>query len=500
MGLIFVPIYIKYLGIESYGLIGFFASLQAWFSLLDMGMTPTLGREIARFTGGSRNVDSLRDLLRSIEIITLIIIIIVAFVIYMSSDWLATSWLKTTRASEGTISQSIKIISVVIGLRFFEGIYRSVIVGLQKLIIYNIVNAILATIRSVGAIFILVYVSATIQSFFIWQAIFSVITVIILIILTYTFIPNGDRTAKFSFGEIIQIKRFAAGMSINIILAVALMNIDKILLSKFLSLKDLGYYTLASTVAGGLYMIIMPTEQAFYPKFCQLHAKRDFDALAITFHKAAQTISVLVGSACFLLIFYGETVVQLWTQTKGLSQHTSLIISILATANLISGSLLMVHILQLSYGWTRISVNVNLINIILFIPAVLFVVPRFGAIGAAIIWLTLNLGGILISVHFTFRRIMPFEKWKWYWEDIFLPLFTGGLSIAILKLITPTPQSNFSSIATLLLVLTSALIFSSLAASQIRLFLVINIKNILHLNYSVRNKKLFKYLSRKKTL
>ena len=40
MGLVFVPVYIKYLGIESYGLIGFFASLQAWFALLDMGMTP----------------------------------------------------------------------------------------------------------------------------------------------------------------------------------------------------------------------------------------------------------------------------------------------------------------------------------------------------------------------------------------------------------------------------------------------------------------------------
>ena len=50
MGLAFIPLYIKYLGIEAYGLIGLFALLQAWLSLLDMGMTPTLGREMARFT------------------------------------------------------------------------------------------------------------------------------------------------------------------------------------------------------------------------------------------------------------------------------------------------------------------------------------------------------------------------------------------------------------------------------------------------------------------
>ena len=53
MGLAFIPLYIKYLGIETYGLIGIFAILQAWLGLLDMGMRPALGREMARFTGGA---------------------------------------------------------------------------------------------------------------------------------------------------------------------------------------------------------------------------------------------------------------------------------------------------------------------------------------------------------------------------------------------------------------------------------------------------------------
>ena len=52
MSLAFVPVYIKYLGIEAYGLIGIFVMLQAWLTLLDMGMKPALAREMARFTGG----------------------------------------------------------------------------------------------------------------------------------------------------------------------------------------------------------------------------------------------------------------------------------------------------------------------------------------------------------------------------------------------------------------------------------------------------------------
>ena len=53
MQLAFIPFYIKYLGMEAYGLIGFFAMLQAGLALLDMGMTPTLNREMARYKAGT---------------------------------------------------------------------------------------------------------------------------------------------------------------------------------------------------------------------------------------------------------------------------------------------------------------------------------------------------------------------------------------------------------------------------------------------------------------
>jgi len=59
IGLAFVPVYIDYLGIEAYGLIGVFAILQAWLALLDFGMTPTLAREMSRFSAGAHDAQSI---------------------------------------------------------------------------------------------------------------------------------------------------------------------------------------------------------------------------------------------------------------------------------------------------------------------------------------------------------------------------------------------------------------------------------------------------------
>ena len=38
IGILLVPMYVKYMGAEAYGLVGFYAMLQAWFMLLDMGL------------------------------------------------------------------------------------------------------------------------------------------------------------------------------------------------------------------------------------------------------------------------------------------------------------------------------------------------------------------------------------------------------------------------------------------------------------------------------
>ena len=69
MGLIFVPLYIKFIGIESWGLIGIFATLQIIFGLLDMGLSTTLNREMARLSVLSGKEQDMRNLVRTLEMI-----------------------------------------------------------------------------------------------------------------------------------------------------------------------------------------------------------------------------------------------------------------------------------------------------------------------------------------------------------------------------------------------------------------------------------------------
>jgi O-antigen/teichoic acid export membrane protein len=106
IGIAIVPVYIQYMGAEAYGLIGFYAMLQAWFQLLDMGLAPTISRETARFSGGAISALSLRRLLRALEAVFVGVAIIGVILLLAGADTIASSWLKVEHLPVSQVSDS----------------------------------------------------------------------------------------------------------------------------------------------------------------------------------------------------------------------------------------------------------------------------------------------------------------------------------------------------------------------------------------------------------
>jgi len=468
MGLAFVPLYIKYLGVEAYGLIGLFGVLSACLTVLDMGMTPTLGREMARFTGGGRSLESIRNVLRSIEWIALCVVIFISGGVYVSANWIASSWLQAQTLPVNVVAQAVVIMGVVIALRFVEGIYRSAIVGLQRQVLFNAVNGMLACLRWAGAVGVLAWLSNTLEAFFIWQGFVSLVSAITFALVTYGILPYTEQRARFSMGAVREILGFASGMAGIAILSVILMQLDKVLLSHLLTLSEFGYYTLAATVAGSIFFLVGPITQAIYPRLCELHVQKKEDSLALEFHKGAQLVSVLAGSVAIVLIFFSKTFLLLWSQNTELAEQVAPLLSILMLGNLLNGLMWVPYQTQLAYGWTSLTVLINIAAVLLIVPAIFWVAPRYGGIGVAWAWVGLNAAYVLVGIHFMYRRILTQEKWRWYGEDILIPLGSTLIAMLMLKWAWPASNGPESQAVLLLVAAGSAGSVALLSANKIR--------------------------------
>ena len=212
MGLVFVPFYVHYLGIEAYGIIGLYAVLQASLTLFDFGMSPTLSRGIARFTGGHGDVVAIRDLLRSVELAACAIAVMIMLGVGVASGWLSTSWLRVEGLSVSVVAQSIAIMGFVCALRLIGGSYRGCVLGLQRQVLFNAISGSIATLRGLGAVAILAWISPTVQAFFIWQGLISALTVTALAVTTYRLLPRSERRGRFSTEAWKSNRGFAGGM------------------------------------------------------------------------------------------------------------------------------------------------------------------------------------------------------------------------------------------------------------------------------------------------
>jgi O-antigen/teichoic acid export membrane protein len=430
-GLAFVPLYIERLGMEAYGLIGFYIVMQAWLTLLDLGMTPTLNREMARFTAGGHSPRSIGDLVRSLEVICIAIALLIGAGFWAASGWLAADWLQAEKLPVLEVARAISVMGWVLALRFVEGLYRGAILGLQRQVWLNGMSALFATVRWGGAAIMLVWVSATIEAFFLWQALVSVGTVAVFAVAVHRALPRHEVSSRFSNEALTGISRFAGGMMLTTVLVLMLTQVDKIMLSRLLSLDSFGRYTFAAAVAGALLQLVGPISQALYPRFTELVEHGDDSVLVYTYHRAAQLVSVLIIPAMLLMAMFGENLLALWTGDAALAHDVAPLLTPLAIGYMLNGLMHVPYMLQLAYGWSGFAARVNLVAVIFLVPAILWVVPRYGAIGAAWVWVALNSGYVFISMHFMHARLLPGEKWRWYLKDTVHPMLAAA-GIALL--------------------------------------------------------------------
>lgn len=422
MGIAFVPLYVKYLGDEAYGVVGIAAAIQAYLGFLDAGLTPMLAREMSRFTGGAHSAEAIRSLMRIVELWAWSIGAVTMIAIWFAAPWIASDWLRTETLDPETIAHALRIMALVVGLRFIEGLYRGCLVGLQRQVTTNMVAVGAATVRGFGAVGVLAWWSPTLDAFFWWQGAVSLASAAAYVMCTYSALPSAKVSMALGRRALRAAWPFAKGMLLSSFLVLALTQTDKVLLARLLDLSDYGRYTVALVASSCVAMAAGPIGQAFYPRLSELYARGQEAAFAQAFHHTAQLISVVAGTAGVTLLLFANTIMLLWTRNPELAAATATPLRLLALGSLLNAIMHAPYHAQLATGWTSISNRINMVAIAAVVPALILVVPKFGMTGAAGVWAALNAFYVLVGAPLSFRRLLRGEQRRWYLRDLAAPI------------------------------------------------------------------------------
>lgn len=470
IGILMLPMYLKYMGSEAYGLVGFFAMMQAWFQLLDMGLTPTMSRETARYRGGITDALSLRRLLRALEGIFIGVAIAGALAMIAGAGAIASEWLKVEQLPQDEVRHAIMLMAVIIALRWMCGLYRGAINGFERLVWLSWFNVAIATARFVLVIPIFIFVGTSPAQFFSYQLAIAIIEVMVLLMQTYRLLPKIDMKEQVSWQlqPLQGVLKFSLSIAFTSSVWVLVTQTDKLILSNLLPLSEYAYFTLGVLVAGGILVISTPISGALMPRMTKLNAEGDEAGLIRLYRNATQLVGIAAVPTALLLAFFSEQVLWAWTGDSIVARKAAPVLTLYALGNGVLALAAFPYYLQFAKGDLRLHLIGNALFVVIFIPLLIWSANVYGMVGAGYAWIIANLVPFAAWLPIVHRRFIKDLHRKWLFIDVLpIALLPTALAFCLQQLVV-WPTSRFIVAVSLVMIGVALCIFAAIGSSWVR--------------------------------
>ena len=478
VGLFAMPLYLKFMGVEAYGLVGFFSVLQAIFNLLDLGLSPTVARETARLRGGGAAVDTYLKLLRALQIIFLLVALTGGSVLFCYSEYIATSWLHIQALNINEVEKCIRLMAVCVASRWLSGLYRGCVTGFEEFVWLSYWNMLIAALRFLGVLPMLVWLDSSPEAFFMYQLVIAFVELAGLYLKTLNLRPKSLQEGSIGWSPfdlasaVAPVLKFSIGIAFTSAIWVLVTQTDKLILSKFLSLSDYGYFSLGVLVASGVLMLSSPITNSVIPKIAKLHAENQSAEIILLYRSVTQWVSIVIVPACTSIALFSGVLLFVWTGNQEAASNSSLVLKFYAIGNglMALGSLPL--LLQYGAGKIRLHVVGNLIYGCVFFPMLVWTTSKYGINGSCWSWLFINSLSFFFWVPVVHRTFMPRGHLIWLFSDILriaFPVFIIGFLvwICVPPLIGRLENLLFLVVVSVSLLIT-AMASSSVAGPRIR--------------------------------
>lgn len=470
VGIVMVPLYVQYMGAEAYGLVGFFAMLQVWFGLLDVGLTSTMARESARFQGGAITALEYLRLTRALEGVFFGVALLGCILLFAMASPMASGWLKASELPMHEITQSLQLIAFIVALRWMSGLYRGVITGAERLVWLSGFNSLVASGRFVLVLPLLMFVSATPLAFFAFQLAMAIFELVGLAWMAYRLLPpveHGKRI-QWEWAPLKPVLKFSLSIAFTSSVWVLVTQTDKLILSKILPLADYGYFMVAVLVASGIMIVSSPISSAIMPRMTRLHAEGKNEELIAVYRQATQIVTITAIPIALMLIFFAPQILWAWTGDNTLVERAAPVLRLYAIGYAFLAVSAFPYYLQYAKGDLRLHLIGNALFIVLLIPSVTWAGTKHGMTGAGWAWLIANAIYFIVWTPLVHRRFKPGLHACWLLRDIALPLILPFVAAALTAQIIHLAQSRIQLVLQMMLVTSLLLVISYLSVACIK--------------------------------
>lgn len=428
-----IPFYLRVLGWESYGVIGFFSTLCMLAQIFDFGMGITFNRECARLSKDMTKAGekTLADLIRTVEWGYCLLGVAVVVGGYFLSPLIAKG-LDPQVLTLSQLQRSIQLLFFALAPFLLGILYSNGLIGAGLHLEFNLIKSLLTIARVITSVCIL-WKFPRLELFFLIQIPFLFFQDIIFRRLLVARLKIRARGC-FNYELLRSLKSFALEVSGGGVLAALIVQADKLISSYMLPLAEYGHYMTYAALTSAIPFLCQPVFFSFFPLLTRLHESEEFERGERKFILGAAIIALIsVPLAVLFAGFPHDVLCLISRESSSESLNGATAFALLGLGQGAGVLMIMPLVAQLASKWPSFERKKNIVWITLSIPITMLLTKKYGLIGAAGSMFVTNVLGCTISMAVFFHYLMCGVRWQWVTRCVAAPWVIAAALCALMK-------------------------------------------------------------------
>lgn len=391
------PFVIRSLGSEAYGVLILIGLISTYFAFADFGMVMASTRFGAEaYATGSPEQEG--KVIRTAALIGISSSLFIAVPLFIFSRWIVGDLLNVPVYIQDQASLALKISSVAFVLSFFSNIINTPQLSRMRMDLNVLINAGFK-IGMILATPVVLYLGGGIV-----EATLVAFTATVLMMAGNIFVSG--RLAPALYGTSIDRRMFRPLLKFgsNLVLySIGLLitnNLEKFILTKYVSVQSLAYYSIAFTFASMTTMFSMAMVQTLLPAFSQLLTPEKREQLTSLFTRCVRIGLIGLVPSVMILLIIARPFFTVWAGEE-FGRESVFPFYILLAGVFFSLLVYIPNTILLSSGKADLFARFYLLEILPYAALAYFLIQSFGIIGAAMAWSIRETINAIIFIYFT---------------------------------------------------------------------------------------------------
>jgi len=402
LAIVAIPLLIKQMGADRFGILTLAWIVIGYFSLFDLGMGRALTKLVAERVHDEHDPE-LPGLAWTALFCMLLFGLTGTLIMAPLSPFLVNTVLKIPAALQEESLSAFYVLALSLPVVVSTAGLRGILEAKQRFALINIVRVNLGVLTYLGPLFVLPFTASLTYIVGVLAA-GRVLAWFVYLMLCLKYVPALRTRITVQSRYIVPLLRFGGWLTVSNFISPLLEYIDRFIIGALISVTAVAFYVTPYEVVTRLLIIPGAVVAVMFPAFSASFVQNK-QRTSRLFSKTVKWIHLLIFPLALVLIGLAREILQIWIGQE-FAQQSTLVMQCLTLGVFINSIAYVPSALLQGIGRPDLTAKFHLLELPIYLVLLYSMIIQFGITGAAIAWLVRVLLDATLLLEFS-RRLLP---------------------------------------------------------------------------------------------